>query len=224
MSILGAAILVLAAMSGDSSAPLDSPSTTATERATAAINNEPVFPPRKPAEMRTAVSNALRATATTKNPAARDLAIRQLILVLLELEQDQNLMHDERVELHTQVRSRLISLAETLQAEAKRDRKPNADQAKQQKKPQTIPSVAPQNVGSVQQAAQSKAADNKANIQQQSSDNLQVLGQLVGGGAGVNVQRGPVPGAFAGAIPGGAAANGNAGAQLRPTMGQTWSA
>ena len=43
-------------------------------------------------------------------------AVRQLMLVYLELEQDQNLTHDERLELHTEVRSRLQSIETSLRA------------------------------------------------------------------------------------------------------------
>jgi hypothetical protein len=39
------------------------------------------------------------------------------MLLLLELEQDQNLPHDDRVALHTQVRSRLMKIESTLRAE-----------------------------------------------------------------------------------------------------------
>jgi hypothetical protein len=74
------------------------------------------FKPRKPAEMRQAVSDALRAESSTKVPADHDKALRQLMLVYLELEQDKSLTHDERLELHTEVRSRLESIEKSLRA------------------------------------------------------------------------------------------------------------
>jgi hypothetical protein len=143
MSALWCAVLLLAISDDAANSPaLDSTAAQATDKITAAIDranipanadtktdgdskdsNESLFPPRKPAEMRTAVSNAMRATATAKDPAARDLAIRKLILIMLELEQDQNLAHDDRVELRTLVHSRLTSLEKTLRAEAERDKK-----------------------------------------------------------------------------------------------------
>ncbi len=43
------------------------------------------------------------------------------MLIYLELEQDQNLSHDERLELHTVVRSRLQSIEKSLRAEIARD-------------------------------------------------------------------------------------------------------
>ncbi len=219
MSAICAAILALAATSGDvaDSSATDSVAATATQKAASALNNEPVFAPRKPAEMRTAVSNALRAMATAKEPAARDSAIRQLILILLELEQDQNLTHDERVELHSQVRSRLMTLEQTLRAEAVRDKKATAQQAQ----PQSNQKAAPTVVLAAQMPAQ--AVNSASDQQQQAQENLQVLAQLVGGVAGVNVQRGGViPGAFAagvgGGIGGAAAGSGNA-QQLAPDYG-----
>jgi hypothetical protein len=132
MSALWTAVALLAT-AADDPVKLDSEAARTTEKITAAIYHavrsddtrpqaaeELVFAPRKPAELRTAVSNALRATATAKDPSARDTAIRKLILILLELEQDKNLMHDERVELRTQVHSRLTALEKTSRAEADR--------------------------------------------------------------------------------------------------------
>jgi hypothetical protein len=78
------------------------------------------FKPRKPAELRTAVSNELRAAAAAKEPSERDKSVRQLMLVYLELEQDKNLTHDERLELHTEVRSRLSSIEKSMRAEIAR--------------------------------------------------------------------------------------------------------
>src|SRR5262249_17975020 len=76
------------------------------------------------AELRVGVKDALRALATAKDPSDRDVAARQLIAILLELKQDQNLPHDDRVQLHTQVRSRLQSLERALRAEqAARERR-----------------------------------------------------------------------------------------------------
>jgi hypothetical protein len=145
VSALWCAVLLFAVSDDAANSPqLDSTATQTTEKIGVAIDranirsdadsktssdpkadsNEPLFPPRKPAEMRTAVSNAMRATATAKDPAARDLAIRKLILIMLELEQDQNLTHDERVELRTLVHSRLTALEKTLRAEAEREKKP----------------------------------------------------------------------------------------------------
>ena len=66
--------------------------------------------------MRKAISDALRAESSTKAPADHDKALRQLMLVYLELEQDKNLTHDERLELHTEVRSRLESIEKSLRA------------------------------------------------------------------------------------------------------------
>jgi hypothetical protein len=80
------------------------------------VNPSADFKPRKPAELRTAVSNALRAAAAAKEPGERDKSVRQLMLVYLELEQDKNLTHDERLELHTEVRSRLSSIEKSLRA------------------------------------------------------------------------------------------------------------
>jgi len=85
------------------------------------------FKPRKPAELRKAVSDALRGEAAAKDQSKKDKAIRQLMLVYLELEQDQNLSHDERLELHTVVRSRLQSIEKSLRAEIARDHPPKAD-------------------------------------------------------------------------------------------------
>ncbi len=56
------------------------------------------------------------AESSAKAPADRDKSLRQLMLVYLELEQDQNLTHDERLELHTEVRSRLQSIETSLRA------------------------------------------------------------------------------------------------------------
>jgi hypothetical protein len=95
---------------GDFASPGES--TTHSEVAGAPVE----FKPRKPAEMRQAVSDALRAESSTKVPADHDKALRQLMLVYLELEQDKNLTHDERLELHTEVRSRLESIEKSLRA------------------------------------------------------------------------------------------------------------
>src|SRR5262249_36026691 len=59
---------------------------------------------RTPAELRTAVMEALRALAVAKDPAQRDRTARQLVSILLELEQDQKLPGSERVKLHARVR------------------------------------------------------------------------------------------------------------------------
>jgi len=72
---------------------------------------------RTPAELRTAVTEALRALAIAKGPTERDRAGRQLISILLELEQDHKLPSSDRVKLHAQVRSRLLALEKTLRAE-----------------------------------------------------------------------------------------------------------
>jgi hypothetical protein len=230
MSTILMAILVLAAGLNDAanSAQNDNQPSASTEKTAATQNSEPVFPPRKPAEMRTAVSSALRATATAKDSATQDQAVRQLILILLELEQDQNLTHDERVELHAGVRSRLMSLEQTLRNEATRNQKSSNLQAN-----------VPRNQPAVQAIAlAAPAAVLSANIsndqQQAAQDNLRVLAQIVGGAAGVNVQQGPIPGAFipaaraaAGAQPaaagvgviGGVAVGGGNAQQLAPDFG-----
>jgi hypothetical protein len=85
------------------------------------------FKPRKPAELRKSVSDGLRAESAAKGPSEKDKAIRQLMLRYLELEQDQNLSHDERLELHTVVRSRLQSIEKSLRAEIALDHPPEAE-------------------------------------------------------------------------------------------------
>jgi hypothetical protein len=72
--------------------------------------------PRQVAEMRATVTEALRASAA-KEPEERDDAGRHLVSVLLDLERDQSLPRDERVQLHAQVRLRLLALEKTLRAE-----------------------------------------------------------------------------------------------------------
>jgi len=72
---------------------------------------------RPPAEMRAAVTEALRASAVAKEPEERDDAGRHLVSILLDLERDRNLPRDERVQLHAQVRLRLLALEKTLRAE-----------------------------------------------------------------------------------------------------------
>src|SRR4051794_31275179 len=117
MPVIFTAILSFAVASGSANCETtDAPSPSASAQVSAAPDNRPVFESRKPAEMRSAVSSAMRATATSKSAPERDAAVRRLILVLLELEQDQNLTHDERVELHSQVRSRLMAIEQTLRA------------------------------------------------------------------------------------------------------------
>jgi hypothetical protein len=230
MSAILTAILVLAAGLNDAANPAttDTVSAATSVKATNSVNNEPAFPPRKPAKMRTAVSSALRATATAKDSAARDQSIRQLILILQEQEQDQNLTHDERVELHAGVRSRLMSLEQTLRAEATRNQKSSNLQANVPRNQPTVQVIAPAAPAAVLSA-------NISNDQQQAAqDNLRVLAQVVGGAAGVNVQQGPIPGAFipaaraaAAAQPvaggvgviGGIAAGGGNAQQLAPDFG-----
>jgi hypothetical protein len=73
--------------------------------------------PRLAAEMRAAVTEALRASAIAKEPEERDDAGRHLVSILLDLERDQNLPRDERVQLRAQVRLRLLALEKTLRAE-----------------------------------------------------------------------------------------------------------
>ena len=73
--------------------------------------------PRPTAEMRAAVTEALRASAVAKSIQERDDAGRHLVSILLDLERDQNLPRDERVQLHAQVRLRLLALEKTLRTE-----------------------------------------------------------------------------------------------------------
>jgi hypothetical protein len=72
---------------------------------------------RAPAELRAAVTDALRAEAVAKDTKERDRAGRQLISIFADLEQDQKLPREERVQLHGQVRFRLLALEKMLRAE-----------------------------------------------------------------------------------------------------------
>jgi hypothetical protein len=97
------------------------------------------FKPRKPVEFRKAVSDALRAESSAKAPADRDKSVRQLMLAYLELEQDQNLTHDERLELHTEVRSRLQSIETSLRAKlANNDRTAKGTAASKSNSPVSV--------------------------------------------------------------------------------------
>jgi hypothetical protein len=169
-------------------AALDSArSTASTQDATSKKGDEsPLFSPRKPAEMRTAVSNAMRATATAKEPAARDAAIRKLILIMLEVEQDRNLTREERVALRTLVHSRLTTLERSLRAESKRTQ--GQGSAHQEQSAGSRTSIQAKSLGQV--AAQSSLGDAAAK-REVTELAPQVLGQIVNGPA-IN----PRPGAF----------------------------
>ena len=83
--------------------------------------------------MRAAVTEALRASAVAKDSQEREDAGRHLVSILLDLERDQNLPRDERVQLHAQVRLRLLALEKTLrteQASQARHARRNADSSK----------------------------------------------------------------------------------------------
>ena len=106
----------------------DEPTTSVSAGSGADLTSTPLdFKPRKPAELRKAVSDALRAAAAATVPSEHDKTTRELMLIYLELEQDQNLSHDDRLELHTVVRSRLQSIEKSLRAEITRDHPPKAD-------------------------------------------------------------------------------------------------
>ena len=108
--------------SAQKSRAVDEPTTSVSSGSGADQTGSPLdFKPRKPAELRKAVSEALRAAAVAKEPSERDKTTRELMLIYLELEQDQNLSHDERLEMHTVVRSRLQSIEKSLRAEIARD-------------------------------------------------------------------------------------------------------
>jgi len=77
--------------------------------------------PSPPAQLRAAVTEALRAAAVAKDPQERDQAGRQLVSIFLELEQDKLLPRDDRAKLHAQVRSRLLTLEKALRAERTKD-------------------------------------------------------------------------------------------------------
>ena len=122
LSTLGVALLALVLQTSKAAGATDEPANSAAvESGANAGNASTEFKPRQPAELRKAVSDALRAEAAAKDHSKKDKAIRQLMLIYLELEQDQNLSHDERLELHTVVRSRLQSIEKSLRAEIARD-------------------------------------------------------------------------------------------------------
>ena len=117
------------------------------------------FKPRKPAELRKAVSDAMRAESSTKAPPDHEKTVRQLMLVYLELEQDQNLTHDERLELHTEVRSRLQSIETSLRAKlANNDRTAKGTAAAKSNSPASVDGAAMNVAVLAQQVAGAGAA------------------------------------------------------------------
>jgi hypothetical protein len=105
---------------------------------------------RSTAEMRAAVTEALRASAIAEDPQERDDAGRHLVSILLDLERDQNLSYDERVQLHAQVRLRLLALEKTLRAEQARHSKRNVDSSKSAHE---VPAALPQSTTVLAQVA-----------------------------------------------------------------------
>jgi len=108
---------------------------------------------RSPAEMRAAVTDALRASAVAKDPAARDDAGRNLVSTLLDLERDQNLPHDERVQLHAQVRLRLLALEKTLRAEQANQTRNATRKVDPSKSAKDVPAALPQSTTVLAQVA-----------------------------------------------------------------------
>jgi hypothetical protein len=128
LSALGVVFLTLVLQTSKAAGAADEPANSAAAESSANAGNASTkFKPQKPAELRKAVSGALRAEAAAKDHSQKDKAIRQLMLIFLELEQDQNLSHDERLELHTEIRSRLQSIEKSLRAEIAREHPPKAD-------------------------------------------------------------------------------------------------
>ncbi|HEY2882598.1 MAG TPA: hypothetical protein VGJ15_09195 [Pirellulales bacterium] len=199
MTIFYAAILALAvgandtptANSTDAVVKPSETSTAAADKADSTANYDALFPSRKPSEMRKRVTDSLRAAAEAKSAAQRDQTTRQLMLVFLELEQDKSLTHDERVELHTQVRSRLAAIEKTLRAEMAHGKQgaPPTVAAK------SLVSTGPTANTQVVDASKTESLPDAAKVnlaalaQMIAPANAQQARGVVGGGIGVGVQQ-----------------------------------
>src|SRR5262245_56310498 len=120
--------------------------------------------PRSPAEMRAAVTEALRATAVARDPQERDDAGRHLVLILLDLERDRGLPRDERLQLHAQVRLRLLALEKTLRAEKASQVRHSTHNVDSSKSAHEAPAALPQSTTVLAQVAAAGAPGRQGGV------------------------------------------------------------